>query len=149
MSPKLSISGESRHSGGAAMAAMACVPRVRRALGKAGERECFSGGNDSPQAPSYTRKCRIREDSNPALLREEGHEERVFSARVRRHRPNLWNTQPMHGDFKLEIQSANSSSCGDRIVHSMLSIGRRFGRKKPSIRELTASEQRKVWGFSD
>src|SRR4051812_6012332 len=53
---------------------------------------------------------------------------------------------PMHGDIKLAVQRANSSSCGDASDHSTLSIGRRFGTKKESMRESVASVDRNVCG---
>ncbi len=54
----------------------------------------------------------------------------------------------MQGDLLDKTKSANSSSCGERIVHSMLSIGRRFVKKKPSIRDANRSVERNVWGLS-
>jgi hypothetical protein len=54
----------------------------------------------------------------------------------------------MHGDMNVMTHRANSSSCGDRIVHSMLSIGRRGDRNHWMNGDCVRSIDSIAWGNS-
>src|SRR6267154_3079944 len=55
-------------------------------------------------------------------------------------------TQLMQGDLSVLAHKANSSSCGEAMLHSILSIGLRLGRKNEMIGASRASAERKICG---